>query len=334
MTFAEQAEKIGRKRGKYEKLLKSPTPSERNTAERMLGRMDTMLSTLQQTQEQIAPTADESVPVMGTGGWLGMGEETSGFQMEETPSFEQTKFFPQLGGAPRNFGNPQLSNAPQTTGTEPPSEEGGILPWAKDNKDTLGNVGMSLLGAAISQRSINKMQEPSNPTFAPHANFDSNVDVSAQENQINRDHIIRDRAVSQGLRDNNVIQAFKGKTFADTINAKNKLYASKNDKESELKRTKLFTDYRTNVYNAGVKNKHNSDLSDFRNNKAAATGNNWNNAIKNFRLGQNDLFQNKMDGVRLDTLSKQFEESQVMDRMMNDPEYKAKLKKLYPNMFK
>ena len=311
ITFAKASAKLGKSAGKYEDMQGSPHRADRNTANRMLGRIEQVMNSLQQEQEFISKPPGNS-PQMGNGGWLGMGEKTTikqGFQAQV-----------------------------QTPDTQPAEPEVDVpevrdKSWARNNSDMLGNIGTSLLDAGIRQASIGSMSGPAAPVYSPYANMNEHVDNSAALNSIDRSTILRNKALDQGLSDNNVIQAHKGKAFADSINAKNSVFAETNKERTNLRRTKLMADNRTNLYNTSIANNHNSDSVDFGNNRSAATANNATNALTNYRLGQNEIFQNDLDGARMGFASKEFEESGVWERMMKDPAMASRMREMFPKMF-
>ena len=309
-TFAQASEKLARRRGKYEKLAASYNKADRNTAERMLGRIDSLMSALQQEQEFV--TAPRNGKQMGTGGWLEMDVEE-----------------------PRIFDENLLEDNPINEDPDMNTNEGGgaFKKWASDNKDSLMNAGTSILDAAIRQVAIGSMRGPKAPQFAPYVDYEDKSDPNPELNSIERDTILRNRAIDKGLRDNNVIEAFKAKTFVDALNAKNRVFARTDKEDRALRREKLYLNNKVNMYNTSLANQHLSEQTDFTNNRASATANNFSNAITNYRLGQNDLRANKMDGVKAQFMSKQFEGSGVWERMMSDPAIASKMKEMFPEIF-
>ncbi len=400
VTFANAAEKLGKSAGKYEDMLKSPHVADRNTADRMLSRINSVMDVMQGEQLAISgpPEQNSEMPEMGWGGnvredvrrtwknnvgvpvkrlWnktVGGGldgsmrrykkrliKEGMGRDVNDEPQV-RPPIAPETGagllntgatGAPareeitpmtpmatkqlENMNIPELAAEGQDMVVE---KKGGgfknsMKNWAGENGDLLGNLGTTLLDVGIRQAAIGSMKGPKNPAYSPYANFNQNkIDITDQINSIDRDHLIRKRTIDQNLRGNNEIASHKAFAFGQTINAKNRVYQMANNENERIRRTKLYTDHKTDLFNTQITNQHNSEVTDFNNNKAVAKANNVSSGITNFRLGQNDLFQNKLDETRLAFSAKQFEESGVWDRMMSDPAIAARMKEMFPNMFK
>jgi len=287
-TFAQLAEELAKKREKYEVLADSPSPFERNTAERMLKRTDRVSNMLKDEQVRLAPAPEtEEVPVMAPGGFL----------------------------APAGARQAASTAAANAGGG---SFLSGLMSGIQNNLPLLSDLGGSLLDAGIRQVGTNSMQAPPSPSLIPRTTIDTSVDYSPQLRAVRDARTLQMRSADRNLRDSQAAEAFKNKAFSDSLKESSDIQGKSNFERAILKRTQAQVDQRTNEQNAGIVNNFKMMDNAFQNNRTASTVNNWSGALTNFRMSQRDRMANAMDMLKAEIYSRQFGDSGIWQRNIQD----------------
>lgn len=263
-TYAEVAEKLGRKKGKYEKLATSTNYREKNTFERGIANVENSLNTLFQHQEA------SKIPVNNTGKFPYGGDFDENGNIIFTPSSKTLGQRSLEVGAINKMSDPTLSDPTFTPSSK--SNDERYQEYLQKNKNSntfnysqIANGLQTLvpfIDNAYNAHLINKTPQIVKPNQRVYNNavampMKTTFNVDNQLAQINSDYRGAVNNLDNNVSSANVARANKAAMFANTLNAKNNIYANKENIETQL--VNANNQNIQNVQNQNLLNKQNID---------------------------------------------------------------------------
>jgi len=326
MGYADEAEKISRKKAKYEKKLNSSNKFERATAERMVERLDKQLDNLfeqQEIQKGIEGKESQSTE-RNEGEGLRMGGrmymKKGGKLEDELEGGELKKVRDLIERLENKVGeNDDDKNEKEFAG-------GGGLNTALNVAGQVGQLAIPLIDNLYNRKQIQKIPEIPLPEFQKAREFDTTYNINPQLEQVDNSikayntGVARTSIQPQVTRANSLMANLKG------LREKNLLRGQKENIE-------------TNLFNQSQANKQSIDSQNiakrgqYRMNKYLRENEilgkqsaNVANAVQDLQYGIRDINQRALDNRRITLDAAKYSDTGVSGQLLNDKQYVTSLR--------
>ncbi len=315
-TFADISKILASRKGKYEKMSKSYIKAERNTANRMINRINQRMDALFDLQETLKAINPEQKPKpeMALGGvpplftrtqpGLHLKKMSNPFDIPLAPSFiDKPETLAESYGI--NTGLYKTPFSFTNISVKPKTKLGNNIDWEKAGED-VKVISPSLLEYAAQNYAISNMDAPEAPVYQTNVTLDKNLDTGASRNAVER--IIRTRTLNaeRNAPNSQALLSEYGRATSAGIEALNQINQDASNYRQQMANAEASINANINRMNTYLGNDYLQRTNEFNNNRTAARANAISDLITKIKLGFAENKAKKMDQKKLALILKAF----------------------------